>query len=111
MAKRGYISEYKIKKLLQKEFGDNNVIKTATGQNSPDFLVIINKVATGVEIKSTKGKRYYPKKHDIEQWWFLKDWMSDTGCNVLYCIRTKEKGKSVWTVLSHREFGNEYIRK
>jgi len=60
----GYLSEYRIKKDLIKEFGKNNVIKIAISQMGSDFLIVKKgKIIKLVEVKETiKNKKYFNKR-------------------------------------------------
>ena len=64
MVRKGYPGEYRIKKLLQSEFGKYSTIKVAIGGSS-DFLVAsCGELIKVVEVKETKKKYYYPNPRE-----------------------------------------------
>ena len=61
--KKGYPSELKVKKLLEKQYGKSKVFKLRDCEDG-DFLV--HNVAL-IEVKSTHSKKYYPCKRERTQ--------------------------------------------
>lgn len=121
--RRGYAGEYRVKNKLKIMYEDALIIKTAIRQEAPDYTIIRHPgnriepwhnwascLVRGVEVKSTKKNKYYPKKHDVDQWMFLKDWISKKGIPVEYWVLTKEKGMVQCEIMSHEDFGKKYIK-
>ena len=66
--KKGYYSELRAKKELEKEYGKGNVVKIAISQQGADFIVIsCGEVVKIVEVKETHSKKYYPRPKEKNQ--------------------------------------------
>ena len=62
--KKGYRSELLAKKILQKRYGNLNVIKVAIG-GAQDFIALEKgRVVKVVEVKECHQKKYYPSARD-----------------------------------------------
>lgn len=67
MARRGYLSELKAKKELQRQYGVLEVIKVAIG-GAQDFIVVSQgRIIKIVEVKEVHGKKYYPTPREKAQ--------------------------------------------
>ena len=67
MVRRGYVSELKAKKELEKIYGKGNVIKVAIG-GAEDFLVIgCGGLIKVVEVKEVHNRKYCPSKREKGQ--------------------------------------------
>ena len=93
--RRGYDGEYKIKKMLQEEHGEEYVFKLAIGSHGPDFIVLDKKgcVKMFIEVKTTRKNKWRPNKHDKLQFWKLIMPLHNTfkSIPIIYYIRTKKK--------------------
>jgi hypothetical protein len=69
MTRKGYTSELMTKKELQKEFGEQNIIKMAISQQGADFLVISKgELIRLIEVKEVHNKKkYYPSEDEKDQ--------------------------------------------
>jgi len=103
--RKGYSSEYAVRQKLIKEYGKQGFVKVAIGQNAPDYLIL--NPLKAIEVKSTRGKKYYPTRHDREQFELFKEWSKKNRVKVEYWIRIGRK----WRILSLDEFGRKYLTK
>jgi len=126
--KKGYSAEYDAKKKLMEQYGKYSVVKTAIGQNAPDYIVFTSKafeiefatppmndfesitMVKGIEIKSTQTKKYYPHEHDIKQVLFLEKWQETTNVPVEYYVRTIVNHKVVWEEFTLEAFKERYVK-
>lgn len=112
--RRGYADEYHVKRLLEKQYGKNHVIKVAVSQKAPDYLVITDEGLIGVEVKGRHQPKYRPADHDKKQWAMIKEWMESTGVPVYYYLITRvANGKSTKLcvdTIAHIGFGERYIK-
>ena len=114
--RKGYGAEYKIKKELQKQYGEYAVIKVAISQRVPDYLVITKNLRVdtnyrsfdviAIEVKSTVKKKLEPKPRDIQQWHTFRKWSQETNIPIQYRVKIQKK----WTTYTLKEFGEKYVR-
>lgn len=91
--RKGYKSEYLVKKKLIEEFGEQNVLKLAIGQ-SCDFIVLkpnINRIEKIVEVKSTQKKKYYPLEREKLQLKLIKNLSKEHKIPVEIWIKFKNR--------------------
>ena len=67
MSRRGYASEYKCKKELEKNYGVGNVIKIAIGGSSDYIVASRGRLVKVVEVKETIKKKFYPQPREKKQ--------------------------------------------
>jgi len=60
--RKGYWTEYWVKKELEKKYGEGNVLKLAIGQAIDYICFSEGNVAELVEVKKRKGKYYFDPK-------------------------------------------------
>ena len=73
MTRKGYVAEYEVKKILQKQFGTNNVIKVAIGSFGSDYIVVgKGEIIKCVEVKECHKKKYYPSEKELSQFKRIK---------------------------------------
>ena len=66
--RKGYNAEYLAKKILQKKYGEDAVVKIAIGQMGADFLVWENKrIIKLVEVKESHKKKWYINEREKKQ--------------------------------------------
>ena len=95
--RKGYLAEYECKKKLIEMYGKENVLKIAIG-GATDFLVLEpgkTKVLKIVEVKHTKKNKWYPTKHDLDQFVRLFRLRKEHKIPVEYWIKIKGK----WHIL------------
>ena len=103
--KRGIKAEAKIRKIFIGILGEHAICKTAQWQNAPDF--IFPKLRMGLEVKSTKNKKYYPHTHDREQFKELGEWKKYNLFQIQYCIVTRGQ----FEFLTFEEYAAKYLKK
>lgn len=80
MTKKGYFSELKAKKELQKTYGKYNVIKVAIGQFGGDFLIVSKgELIKIIEVKETHKKKYYFNPREKIQIKRIKEFAKEQG--------------------------------
>lgn len=98
--KRGYKAEYEVKKLLDKKYSPESILKVAIG-GAIDFCVLgkNGKIIKLIEVKKTNKKRWYPGDHDLKQFKILKQIQKKHKIPVEYWIKTKRE----WQILKLKE--------
>lgn len=102
MARMGYTAEYFVKKKLQKDHGEMNVVKVAIAQQGGDFIVLFDgKVLKIVEVKSTVSPIYYPSEKHRKQFHRILDFCIAHHCDFELWIKTVKE----WKIISfERDF-------
>ena len=102
--KKGYLTEWEVKKNLYKKFSPENVFKVAIG-GSLDFCIIDNKgkVLKLIEVKTTKKKKWYPTEKEKKQFLKLLRFQKKLKVKVEYWIKIKRK----WHIFSLEELKKE----
>lgn len=92
MARKGYKQEYRVKKMLQRQYGENAVIKVAIGSYVGDFIVIgsDSRVIKIVEVKKREGRLYFSKR-ERRQLDILKRIKDEFNIDVEYWIFSNRK--------------------
>lgn len=95
--KRGYFAEYEVKKVLFKKYSPKDIFKVAIG-GAADFFVLgkNGKVKKLIEVKKTNKKKWYPGKHDFEQFKKLKQIQKRHKIKIEYWIKINGK----WGILN-----------
>jgi len=108
LTRKGYFAEYLAKQKLIEEYGDSNIIKIAISQQGADLLCLRGReIVKLVEVKSTKGKKWYPvRPKDIIQFNKIIDFASEKEIVVEFWIKTG--GSTEFEILSETEFKERY---
>jgi Holliday junction resolvase len=106
--KKGYLTEWEVKKILHKKFSPDNVFKIAIG-GSLDFCIIDKngKVIKLIEVKTTKKKKWYPTQREKKQFFKLLRFQKKLKVKVEYWIKIKR----VWHIFSLKELKKEIMKK
>ena len=109
MTRKGYNAEHIAKERLSEEFGKENIIKIAIAQQGADYLVLKGKeIYKLVEVKSTKGKRWYPiREKDLKQFINIVKFTKDKGIIAEWWIKTG--GSTEFEILNSKDFYKKYF--
>ena len=109
MTRKGYSQEYQVRKMLEDAYGKGNVIKTASSQNIPDYIIFGHYLA--FEVKSTVKKRLYLDKREIKQWHEIAKWADSTEAQVFYIVVYRRKPSNIIEKYTLDEFYKKFMPK
>jgi len=102
MARKGYDSEYRIKKEMEDIWGKGNCIKVAIGGANDYLIASCGELIKTIEVKETKSRYYYPKPREINQFKRIIEFAKQHKIDAeLIVIFKRGKGKPV---IKHKFF-------